>query len=102
MALFTYLVLSSNIVTLTELFGTIGIWLNNPATNPLDFGIPVTKATLSDLLNKGTTHFLWITRKPSSDNLYLIVFKMFVFFVSLFSLLRWGEQVSHEIHPSRA
>ena len=92
MALFTYLVLSSNIVTLTELFGTIGIWLNNPATNPLDFGIPVAKATLSDLLNKGTTIFVDY-QTTLLDNLSLIVFKMFVFFVSLFSLLRWGEQV---------
>ncbi len=93
MALFTYLVLSSNIVTLTELFGTVGIWLNNPATNPLDFGIPVAKATLSDLLNKGTTIFVDY-QTTLLDNLSLIVFKMFVFFVSLFSLLRWGEQVS--------
>jgi predicted PurR-regulated permease PerM len=93
MVLFTYLVLSSNVVILTELFGTIGMWLNNPATNPLDFGIPVAKATLFDLLNKGTA--LFVTYQTTLlGNLSLIAFKMFVFFVSLFSLLRWGEQLN--------
>jgi len=90
MALFTLLILSSNVVTLTELFGTIGTWLNNPATNPLDFGIPVAKANLSDLLNKGTALFVDY-QETLLSNLSLIVFKMFVFFVSLFSLLKWGE-----------
>jgi len=92
MALFTYLVLSSNVIILTELFGTIGIWLNNPATNPLDFGIPVAKATLFDLLNKGTALFVDY-QTTLLGNLSLIAFKTFVFFVSLFSLLRWGEQL---------
>ena len=92
MALFTLLILSSNVVILTELFGTIGTWLNNPATNPLDFGIPVAKANLSDLLNKGTALFVDY-QETLLSNLSLIVFKMFVFFVSLFSLLRWGEEL---------
>ena len=92
MALFTFLILSSNVVLLTELFGTIGTWLNNPATNPLDFGIPVAKANLSDLLNKGTALFVDY-QETLLSNLSLIVFKMFVFFVSLFSLLRWGEEL---------
>jgi predicted PurR-regulated permease PerM len=93
MVLFTYLILSSNVVILTELFGTIGIWLNNPATNPLDFGIPVAKATLFDLLNKGTALFVDY-QTTLIGNLSLIAFKIFVFFVSLFSLLRWGEQLN--------
>jgi len=93
MVLFTYLVLSSNVVILTELFGTIGIWLNNPATNPLDFGIPVAKATLFDLLNKGTALFVDY-QTTLLGNLSLIAFKIFVFFVSLFSLLRWGERLN--------
>ncbi len=93
MVLFTYLVLSSNVVILTGLFGTIGIWLNNPATNPLDFGIPVAKATLFDLLNKGTALFVDY-QTTLLGNLSLIVFRIFVFFVSLFSLLRWGEQLN--------
>ena len=92
MALFIFLIISSNVVILTELFGTIGTWLNNPATNPLDFGIPVTKANLSDLLNKGTLLFVDY-QDTILSNLTLITFKMFVFFVSLFSLIRWGEEL---------
>ena len=92
MAFFIFLIISSNVVILTELFGTIGTWLNNPATNPLDFGIPVAKANLSDLLNKGT--LLFVDYQDSIlSNLTLITFKMFVFFVSLFSLIRWGEEL---------
>jgi predicted PurR-regulated permease PerM len=92
MALFIVLIISSNVVILTELFGTIGAWLNNPATNPLDFGIPVAKANLSDLLNKGTLLFVDY-QYTILNNLTLITFKMFVFFVSLFSLIRWGEEL---------
>jgi predicted PurR-regulated permease PerM len=92
MALFIFLIVSSNVVILTELFGTIGTWLNNPATNPLDFGIPVAKANLSDLLNKGTLLFVDY-QDTILSNLTLITFKMFVFFVSLFSLIRWGEEL---------
>jgi len=92
MTLFTFLIISSNVVVLTELFGAIGIWLNNPATNPLDFGIPVAKANLSDLLGKGTALFVDY-QQTIVNNLSLIAFKMFVFFVSLFSLLRWGEEL---------
>jgi predicted PurR-regulated permease PerM len=83
----------SIMVLFTELFGTIGIWLNNPATNPLDFGIPVAKATLFDLLNKGTALFVDY-QTTLVGNLSLIAFKIFVFFVSLFSLMRWGEQLN--------
>ena len=92
MALFIYLIVSSNVVILTELFGAIGTWLNNPATNPLDFGIPVAKANLSELLNKGTALFVDY-QDTLLSNLRIITFKMFVFFVSLFSLIRWGEEL---------
>jgi predicted PurR-regulated permease PerM len=92
MAFFIYLIVSSNVVILTELFGAIGTWLNNPATNPLDFGIPVAKANLSDLLNKGTALFVDY-QDTLLSNLRMITFKMFVFFVSLFSLIRWGEEL---------
>jgi len=93
MALFTFLVLTSNVTILTELFRTVGVWLNNPATNPLDFGIPVAKATLSDLLDKGTALFVDY-QNILIGNLSLIAFKMVVFFISLFSLLRWGESLN--------
>jgi predicted PurR-regulated permease PerM len=88
----TLFILSSNANTLKELFGSIGVWLNNPATNPLDFGIPISKATLSTMLAEGTALFVDY-QKTLISNLYLIVFKMLVLFVSLFSLLRWGEEL---------
>jgi predicted PurR-regulated permease PerM len=92
MALFILLVLTSNLVTLTKLFDTNGTWLNNSATNPLDFGIPVAKANLSGLLNQGTALFVDY-QKTFISNLNLIAFKVFVFFVSLLYLLRWGEEI---------
>jgi predicted PurR-regulated permease PerM len=92
----TLFILTSNASTLKELFGSIGIWLNNPATNPLDFGIPVTKATLSAMLDQGTALFVDY-QKTLISNLYLILFKMLVLFVSLFSLIRWGEELEMKL-----
>jgi predicted PurR-regulated permease PerM len=90
--LFSYLIFASNIQTLLHMFDTIGTWLNNPSTNPLDFGIPVTKTTLSGLLDEGTALFVNY-KKTLLDNLTLIAFKIFVLFFSLFSLLLWGEDL---------
>ncbi len=92
----TLYVLTTNAATLKELFGSIGIWLNNPATNPMDFGIPVTKATLSTILDQGNALFVDY-QKTLISNLSLILFKMLVLFVSLFSLLRWGEELKMKL-----
>ena len=90
----THFILSSteNARALIDLFGSIRVWLNNPATNPMDFGIPVTKATLSTMLADGTALFVDY-QKTLISYLYLILFKMLVLFVSIFSLLRWGEEL---------
>lgn len=88
----SYLILASNLQTLLNMFDSIGTWLNNPSTNPLDFGIPVTKASLSGLLEKGTALFVNY-KKTLLDNLTIIAFKIFVLFFSLFSLLLWGEEL---------
>jgi predicted PurR-regulated permease PerM len=88
----SYLIFASNIQGLLGMFDTIGTWLNNPSTNPLDFGIPVTKATLSGLLDQGTALFVNY-QQTLLDNLTLIAFKTFVLFFSLFSLLLWGEEL---------
>ena len=101
MALFTFSILSSNVAVLTKLFGTVGIWLDNPAANPLNFGIPVSRATLTDLLNKGMSLFVEY-QETLLGNLTLIAFKLFVFIVSLFYLLRWGEQLYKTFAGSRA
>jgi predicted PurR-regulated permease PerM len=50
------------------------------------------KATLSDLLSKGDALFVDY-QQTILNNLSLIAFKIFVFFVSVFSLLRWGEEL---------
>lgn len=94
--LFTFFILSSNPDILRNLFGSIGVWLNNPATNPLDFGIPISKATLSAMLAEGTALFVDY-QKTLIANLYLIVFKVLVLFVSIFSLLRWGEELKKKL-----
>jgi len=88
----SYLILASNIHLLLEMFYTIGTWLNNPSTNPLDFGIPVTKVSLSALLDTGTALFVNY-EKTLLDNLTIVAFKIFVLFFSLFSLLLWGEDL---------
>jgi predicted PurR-regulated permease PerM len=92
MALFTFSILTSNVAILTKLFGTVGIWLDNPAANPLSFGIPVTRATLTGLLNEGMSLFVEY-QDTLLSNLTLIAFKLFVFLTSLFYLLRWGEEI---------
>ena len=88
----TLLIVSSNVNVLTDMFGTVGTWLNDPATNPLDYGIPLSKSTLSSFLAEGTALFVDY-QKTLISNLYLILFKMLVLFVSLFSLIRWGEEL---------
>src|SRR5512136_992550 len=91
--LFSYYIFASNIQVLLGMFDTIGTWLNNPSTNPLDFGVPVTKATLSGFLNEGTEVFIDY-QQTLLNNLTLIAFKTFVFFFTLFSLLVWrGPQI---------
>ncbi|MDD1700182.1 MAG: AI-2E family transporter [Methanoregula sp.] len=88
----TLLIVSSNVNVLTDMFGTVGTWLNDPATNPLDYGIPISKSNLSSFLAEGTALFVDY-QKTLISNLYLILFKMLVLFVSLFSLIRWGEEL---------
>ena len=92
----SYLIFASNIPGLLGMFDKIGTWLNNPSTNPLDFGIPVTKATLSGLLDKGIALFVNY-QQTLLDNITLIAFKTFVLFFSLFSLLLWGEELKFKL-----
>jgi predicted PurR-regulated permease PerM len=93
---FSYYIFASNIQVLLGMFDTIGAWLNNPSTNPLDFGVPVTKATLSGFLNEGTGLFIDY-QQTLLDNLSLIAFKAFVFLFTLFSLLVWGEELKSRL-----
>jgi len=89
-ALVTILILNANAGTLTGMFAAIGTWLNNPATNPISYGVPFGKTTLSNLLATGTAFFIDY-EKTLTDNLTLYLFKIFVFFFSLGALLFHGD-----------
>jgi predicted PurR-regulated permease PerM len=81
---------SANAGTLSAMFQTIGAWLGDPSTNPLSYGVPFSKTTLSSMLAKGNAIFVDY-EKTVIANLTLILFKMFVFFFSLSALLYHGN-----------
>ena len=91
----TLLILQANSGTLANLFGTIGSWLTNPASNPTLFGVPLNKETFSALFEEGQALFVnyWST---VTGNIILIAFKAFVFFFSLFILLLHGENLKQK------
>ena len=87
---FTFLILSANTTILTDMFGHIGTWLSDPLTNPLSYGVPFSKATLSSALAEGDAIFVDY-QKTIIANLSVILFKTFVFFFSLGALLYHGD-----------
>jgi predicted PurR-regulated permease PerM len=96
MALITLAIFSANAATLTRMFTTIGDWLNEPMTNPMAYGVPLSKASLSTLLNEGTALFVDY-EKTLIAYLPIITFKMFVFFFTLFMLFLRGEDLKIKI-----
>jgi predicted PurR-regulated permease PerM len=86
----TLTILSANATTLTNMFTSIGTWLGDPATNPLSYGVPFSKTTLSSILAEGNAIFVDY-EKTLVANLSVILFKMFVFFFSLSTLLFHGD-----------
>ncbi len=90
-AYITLIILAANVGTLTSMFTSIGTWVNDPATNPISYGVPFSKATLSSLLSLGNSIFVDY-EKTLIANLSLILFKMFVFFFSLSALLYHGDR----------
>jgi predicted PurR-regulated permease PerM len=91
-AYITAIILLSNASSLTGMFSTISVWLNNPSTNPMTYGVPFTKATLTSILTDATALFVDY-QKTLISSLTFILFKMFVFFFSLFILLAHGEEI---------
>lgn len=89
-AYITLIIFSANATTLSEMFMTIRTWLVDPATNPLSYGVPFSKTTLSSILTQGNDFFVDY-EKTLISNLTLILFKMFVFFFSLSALLFHGD-----------
>ena len=96
MGLITLAIFSANTSTLTQMFTVIGDWLNNPQTNPIAYGVPLSKTTLTTLLQEGTGLFVDY-QKTILTNLPVILFKMFVFFFTLFMLFLRGEELRTKI-----
>ncbi|MEI8330625.1 MAG: AI-2E family transporter [Methanomicrobiales archaeon] len=90
--LITLAIFSANTPILTHMFTVIGNWLNNPLTNPIAYGVPLSKTTLTTLLMEGTGLFVDY-QKTIFTNLPVILFKMFVFFFTLFMLFLRGEEL---------
>jgi predicted PurR-regulated permease PerM len=86
------IILTSNSGVLTVMFSVIGSWLDNPATNPMAYGVPLTKTSLSAMLDDGTALFVNY-QQTLVGNLPIIAFKSFVFFCSIFVLILRGEQI---------
>jgi len=92
----TYSIFTSNAATLTTMFATIGNWIGNPATNPLTYGIPLSKASLSGMLAQADAIFVNFT-DTVIEYLNIIIFKLFTFFFTLFILLLHGDELKSRI-----
>jgi len=92
----TVQLLTENVGVLSGMFSSISTWLGSPTTNPAAFGVPLPKTTLNHLLDQGDSLFLNY-KQTFVSNLPLIVFKVFVFFFSLFVLLLKGEIIKNHI-----
>lgn len=92
----TYVIFTSNAATLTTMFATIGNWIENPATNPLTYGIPLSKANLAGMLSQADAIFVNFT-DTVIEYLTVIIFKLFTFFFTLFILLLHGDELRSRI-----
>jgi predicted PurR-regulated permease PerM len=92
----TYSIFTSNAGALTTMFTTIGNWIGNPATNPLAYGIPLSKANLTGMLAQADAIFVNFT-DTVIEYLNIIIFKLFTFFFTLFILLLHGDELRGRI-----
>jgi predicted PurR-regulated permease PerM len=91
-AVITLAIFSANTGTFSDILGTIGTWLNNPATNPMAYGVPVNKESLATMLSEAFALFIDY-EKTLLIYLPVITFKMFVFFFTLFILFLRGAEI---------
>ena len=89
-AYITLMIFSANATTLSGIFSVIRTWISDPATNPLSYGVPFSKTTLSSMLTQANDFFVDY-EKTVITHLSVILFKMFVFFFSLSALLFHGD-----------
>jgi predicted PurR-regulated permease PerM len=92
----TFLFFSANTETLTTMFASIAAWVEDPATNLLAYGIPISKGSLSAMLLKGYALFVDY-QATVIEYLTIILFKIFVFFSTLFVLLLHGYEIKSRI-----
>jgi len=92
----TLLILSANTSTLLDMFNAIGVWLNTPTTDPMTYGVPLSKESLANSLSEGTALFVNY-QKTILAHLPLIAFKLFVFFFTIFVLLFQGHDLKRKI-----
>lgn len=94
--LFCVFILSENSGTLQEVVGTIERWVENPATDPRVFGLPVERMQVSVWLEQAKSVFFRYWTVIFSD-LTMIALKVIVFFASLYVLLLHGEGLKKRI-----
>jgi predicted PurR-regulated permease PerM len=70
----------------------VGVWLENPATNPADFGVPLPKSALASALTVGFELFVRY-QQVFFSYLPVIALKVSVFALSLFILLYRGMAI---------
>lgn len=92
----TYSIFSANTATLRLMFATIAEWVENPATNPLMYGIPLSKGSLTAMLVQADALFVNFL-DTVIEYLQVILFKIFTFFFTLFILLLQGDELKSRI-----
>jgi predicted PurR-regulated permease PerM len=96
LAYLTLLFFSSNETTLTLIFSTISSWVNNSATSPMAYGIPISKASITSILAEANGMFVDY-QKTILFYMPVILFKAFTFFFTLFFLLLHGNELKNRI-----
>jgi predicted PurR-regulated permease PerM len=86
------LIISENGQTLKEVIGAIGQWVQNPATDPRLFGIPVERNQVALWLDQVQSIFFNFWRTLVAD-FTTIALKIIVFFASLYVILLRGEHI---------
>ena len=89
-------ILSGNSSILQEVVDTIERWVQNPATDPRVFGLPVERVQVSTWLEQAKSIFFRYWTLLFSD-ITTIALKIIVFFGSLYVLLVHGEHLKKRI-----
>jgi predicted PurR-regulated permease PerM len=96
LAYLTLLIFTSNATTLDSVFAAIATWVDNPANNPLAYGIPLNKGSLTVILDKANAIFVNY-QDTLLEYLTIIIFKLFTFFFTLFILLLHGDELKSRL-----